>query len=316
VARAERVQDSRSELARAIKTERTKLIVYQRLRRFSCLHGNIKRFLAGDSFGEAKAAFDEFQELSRPLRLTSHFNKARGAYRNLLQRRFPEILAISDHGFSLAKVPEMAPLLVVFDVAAAFCDFFFPYLIERFLPPLAGGRVGLVVYNWTYSLGEGGESGISGCLLLFRSILSALGLAGIEFPPANQEQYVRVALWLASGPSHDLEAAADELCDLAGMERSSVAVLIDDAILASLLGDCRDMLKKGQPFLEVVRAARSRVDKDQFPRTLKQLTILATVVWKDEKDKIRSAVPMLFALEPAAVAFECGLFMERAILAD
>jgi hypothetical protein len=320
LARAKQLASSRSEFMQGIKTERTKLTVYQKLRRFSCLHCDIKQFLAGDSFGEARAAFDELQELSRPLKLMAQFDKVRGDYRDLLQRRFPEVLAISDRGFSLRKVPDMAPLLVVLNLVAAFCDVFFSYLIDRFLPLLFGNRVGLVIDNLTYTLGDGGPTGISACLPLFQSLLSVFRLAGVEFSRANQERYATIALQLASQPilnvSQDLETVINELCDLAGMERRDVAVLIRESILARVLGDSRQMLREGRPFLEVVAAARGRVDKGEFPRALRQLAILATVVWKDDKDKLRSVIPMLFALEPAGVAFECGLFMERAIRAE
>ena len=119
-----------------------------------------------------------------------------------------------------------------------------------------------------------------------------------------------IGLKLPGGNSEELESAAKEMCLVTKTEMIDVNTLMKSSRLPVVLGKCRELLSDGKPFAEIVRVTKTMMEGTDATGVLRQIALLATVVWSSDRAKLEGSIPTLISIGTRD-AFDAAMVIEK-----
>ena len=303
----------------ALNKENQRLTILKSLKEFASLKSDVLNSLKDLAFRKAAEQMTRMQQISSLIHFDKQMQTCREEWIRIVQSSYPQALSMKNNSFNMAELHPLALVLQQLDMCSGFVDFFFEYLERQFLPQLAKCKTDLNRDRHAFSIAERKEKNNPGKFLstaieLLQQIMTILEHASFTIPDARLAEYANTAfsigLSLPGGQANELEASAREMCVVTKTEMIDVTRMIRGSRLPSVLGKCRELLNEGKPFADVVKTIKAMMEGTDDSGVLKEVALLATVVWQKDWAKLEGCVPTLISIG-SRDAFEAAMVIDK-----
>jgi hypothetical protein len=318
VSSARKLNAERTDLETDIAAAKCKLLTYQNLAKFRHLPKEVKPGLRSFPFGPVESRLAELQAAADFLGFSDEYQKLKDKFALSVRQHYSAILCVTQSSFSLENIGKVSPILGLLDLKGEFVDFLFRIATSQFLSLLKLSQVRIDRERISIEgVSNNQIAYLTHSATLLKQILSSLAKHDFVVPITTREEFVAAGLQIAFDlPVHDRHernAALTELQQSAGIDDTTVSGLVKNGRVPMVLGRARQLLQEQKPFGEVLLQSKELMDGLDGD-LLKQLTMLAIVIWSKKKENLELAMRSIMAVS-VPEAFECAMWIDREIRA-
>lgn len=306
-----------------IAIAKQKLLIFNTLNEISKLQKEIQNNYQKSNISPSFVdTFEAFKAKTSLLKLGNLYEDIFNQCQSYFKKDINKYFSPDETSFSFKIITEKSKILRFFELIPIFIDSFWKYINSTFLPYLSKSNCSLTISEEKISFKiEGSEKNnpvyfIKSSSTLLKAIKEKFSELKIDISDEELAKYankaIEIGLSLQGGPVQYLNDETAQLCQLANIPPVNLAKVMKEARLPVALDRCRDLLKEGKPFGTVISEMRQIMEGTNTDGVLKQITVMATHFWKDDKQKLQIAINPLISIGTAE-ALECIMMLDSAI---